>query len=70
MKWQDLQSDHGLMRRAKVPGGWFVMYRGEGIAMVFYPDLDHKWDGHSEKLESTDLQPAEAPADVPTAIGG
>jgi hypothetical protein len=25
-----------------------VMYRGEGIAMVFYQDPEHKWDGHTE----------------------
>lgn len=48
MQWQDLKSNHGIMRRAKVPGGWFVIYQGESIAMVFYPDPEHKWDGHSE----------------------
>jgi len=50
MQWQDLKSNHGIMRRAKVPGGWFVIYKSEGVAMVFYPDPEHKWDGHTEIL--------------------
>ena len=51
MQWQELKSNQGIMSRAKVPGGWFVMYRGEGITMAFYPDPEHKWDGHSEPIE-------------------
>ena len=52
MQWIPLKSDQGIMSRAKVPGGWFVMYKGEGITMVFHPDPGHKWDGHSEHTES------------------
>jgi len=31
--------------RAKVPGGWLVIYGKEAIA--FYPDPNHAWDGSS-----------------------
>jgi hypothetical protein len=32
--------------RAKVPGGWLVfMQMGTAGGMVFYPDLEHRWDG-------------------------
>lgn len=33
------------MMRAKVPGGWLVVYDGNGMA--FLPDPNHKWDGSS-----------------------
>ncbi len=33
------------MMRAKVPGGWLVVYGKDFI--TFYPDPDHKWDGSS-----------------------
>lgn len=29
--------------RAKVPGGWLVLYNKEN--MTFLPDPNHKWDG-------------------------
>ena len=31
--------------RAKVPGGWLVIYSKESI--TFYPDPNHDWDGSS-----------------------
>ena len=61
MQWEELKSNHGIMGRAKVPGGWFVIYKGEGITMIFYPDPEHKWDGHSgnhvSKLTTDDRDP-------------
>ena len=33
------------IRRAKVPGGWLVTIRDEGI--TFVPDPSHEWDGGS-----------------------
>ena len=37
-----------LIRRAKVPGGWFVQVSaGVGIGAFFYPDPEHTWDGSS-----------------------
>ena len=33
------------IRRAKVPGGWLVTIRDEGI--TFVPDATHEWDGGS-----------------------
>jgi len=32
------------MRRAKVPGGWFIMGTS---STFFYPDPEHLWDGSS-----------------------
>ena len=36
--------DHRV-RRAKIPGGWLVTIRDEGI--TFVPDPMHEWDGSS-----------------------
>ncbi len=33
------------IRRAKIPGGWLVTVRDEGIPFV--PDPGHEWDGGS-----------------------
>ena len=33
------------IRRAKIPGGWLVAIRDEGI--TFVPDPGHEWDGSS-----------------------
>ena len=33
------------IRRAKIPGGWLVTIRDEGI--TFVPDPTHTWDGSS-----------------------
>ena len=33
------------IHRAKVPGGWLVTIRDEGI--TFVPDPSHEWDGGS-----------------------
>ena len=32
-----------VIMRAKVPGGWLVIYNKSDIC--FYADPDHKWDG-------------------------
>ena len=33
------------IRRARIPGGWLVAIRDEGI--TFVPDPKHEWDGGS-----------------------
>ena len=33
------------IRRAKIPGGWLVTIRDEGL--TFVPDPKHEWDGGS-----------------------
>ena len=33
------------IRRARIPGGWLVTVRDEGI--TFVPDPQHEWDGGS-----------------------
>lgn len=33
------------IRRARIPGGWLVTIRDEGI--TFVPDPKHEWDGGS-----------------------
>ncbi|HEY3884134.1 MAG TPA: hypothetical protein VGL62_02910 [Vicinamibacterales bacterium] len=35
------------IRRARIPGGWLVTIRDEGI--TFVSDPTHQWDGGSEK---------------------
>jgi hypothetical protein len=47
LQWQLLQSSHGEILRAKVPGGWLILAAGGGGALAFYPDPDHRWDGAS-----------------------
>jgi hypothetical protein len=44
-QWEPLNSSHGSLMRAKVPGGWLVAAAGAGLA--FYPDPGHAWDGTS-----------------------
>jgi len=42
--------------RAKVPGGWIVLFSGSaGISGVtFYPDPNHEWDGGTEDSKATE----------------
>jgi hypothetical protein len=43
-----VESSHGIVERAKVPGGWFVTFHvGSSAGITFYPDPDHEWDGNS-----------------------
>jgi hypothetical protein len=44
--WQKLAAGRETTLRAKLPGGWLISV-GEGAArsVVFYPDLNHDWDG-------------------------
>lgn len=45
--WERLNSDH-CMDRARLPGGWLVrLNQFEVIALTFYPDPTHSWDGGS-----------------------
>ncbi len=38
----------GQLFRAKVPGGWLVLWSaGEQSGTTFYPDPDHRWGGNS-----------------------
>jgi len=38
------------LRRARVPGGWFVVMGGsDGRTGWFYPDPEHRWNGTSLK---------------------
>ncbi len=41
--WQQITTNHGVLQRAKLPGGWLVKLQPTGIC--FYPDPGHKWDG-------------------------
>lgn len=44
--WEQLKSSHHPTERAKVPGGWLVAIgSGSAVALTFYPDADHQWDG-------------------------
>ncbi len=45
LAWEELESTHCPVRRAKVPGGWLVAVSADGVA--FYPDREHVWDGAS-----------------------
>ena len=46
LQWEELASSQSQkVMRAKVPGGWLVLYQGSGI--TFYPDPKHNWDGGS-----------------------
>lgn len=55
LKWNYLPSDGYRVKRAKVPGGWFVavansIIRSESdapLSTFFYPDPHHEWDGTS-----------------------
>jgi hypothetical protein len=42
--WHEVASNHGLVLRAKVPGGWLVTFSG---TLAFYPDPAHAWNGAS-----------------------
>lgn len=44
LKFERLDAGGYAVARAKVPGGWLVIY-GSGVA--FYPDAKHLWDGKS-----------------------
>jgi hypothetical protein len=43
--WQQINTNHGTLQRAKVPGGWLVKLQSSAIC--YYPDANHKWDGSS-----------------------
>ena len=54
VKWEELRQSGIItdklvrLRRAKVPGGWFVIHgSGESRTGWFYPDPDHSWPGTS-----------------------
>lgn len=44
LKFEPLDGGGYAVARAKVPGGWLVIF-GSGVA--FYPDAKHVWDGTS-----------------------
>jgi hypothetical protein len=43
--WEELRSSHGVVLRARLPGGWLVRIGSEAI--TFYPDPEHRWSGGS-----------------------
>jgi hypothetical protein len=47
LEWGEVRSSHGQVLRAKVPGGWLVLWNSSGGALAFYPDPEHRWDGAS-----------------------
>ena len=48
ISWRQLESSGPALKRAKVPGGWLVASEtGAALALAFYPDPDHRWDGTS-----------------------
>jgi len=47
LKWERLDSNS--LKRAKVPGGWLVVYSDmQGSGITFVPDADHAWQVHYE----------------------
>lgn len=49
IKWETIEtsfSDIDVLR-AKVLGGWLVVWDGRTESITFYPDPNHKWDGSS-----------------------
>ena len=52
-KWEEISKESvGSIMRAKVPGGWLVIYFHKGGAvgfqaggLTFYPDPKHEWNG-------------------------
>lgn len=40
--WEQFQSNHGRMFRAKVVGGWMVKTAADQAAL-YVPDTDHAW---------------------------
>jgi hypothetical protein len=49
IKWEQLKHDEsGKIYRAKVPGGWLILFGRSMEGMItFYPDPEHAWDGSS-----------------------
>jgi hypothetical protein len=48
LQWEKLRSSPHPVERAKVPGGWLVLISDAGaMALAFYPDPVHQWDGTS-----------------------
>ncbi len=48
LEWEPITSNHGTIHRAKVPGGWLIIFEGfDKGGITFYPDPHHEWDGKS-----------------------
>ena len=48
LQWQEVASNlTGGLYRAKVPGGWLVVFVCGERSITFYPDPNHIWDGNS-----------------------
>lgn len=45
LKFEKLNAAPYSIVRAKVPGGWLILYGNSSLA--FYPDPDHAWNGES-----------------------
>ena len=55
LNWQKLKSRNNKhtpeLDRTPVPGGWLVSQSETG-GLVYIPDPNHEWDGHSLKTNS------------------
>ncbi len=59
LRWEKLNSTRAEkgwfnikweVHRARVPGGWLILARGEGSSehsITYYPDPHHQWNGGS-----------------------
>ncbi len=48
LNWESLNSPKLPAFRAKVPGGWLIAAARSGsVALCFYPDPNHSWNGAS-----------------------
>ena len=48
LMWETIEAHLGKLLRTKVPGGWLVYLETKtGVALTFYPDPKHEWDGGS-----------------------
>jgi hypothetical protein len=53
LAFERLESNQAVFTRAKVDGGWLVMVSAmnlnAGVALTFYPDPKHEWNGGSPR---------------------
>lgn len=55
LHWTRLESNHGVVYRCKIEGGWLVQMSAvaegmgplKSLSLTFVPDPEHKWNGKS-----------------------